>query len=153
MPKLQRIKRADGSLVHNVNIPLEIIEKLEWAKGTDLSLEIRKVRDNLIIVVFKKDSELVPEKFNSPFTKEAEVLICGLKFADKHALTQKEIQVLIPFLEKPYTTFELAEVLGVHKTTLHHLIQRLKLKNLLVLKDRDERGTNLYEFNLSQLKE
>ncbi len=82
-----------------------------------------------------------------------EVLIPGMRFANKHNLTQKEIQVLVPFLQKPYTTAELAEVLGVHKTTLHSLIQRLKLKNLLVLKNRDEKGTNLYEFNLKQLEE
>ena len=82
----------------------------------------------------------------------SEVLIPGLKFANKHNLTQKEIEVLVPFLEKPYTTLELSEVLGVHKTTLHHIIQRLKLKSLLVLKNRDIRGTNLYEFNLEQLE-
>ena len=82
-----------------------------------------------------------------------EVLILGMKFAEKHNLTQKEIQMLIPFLEKPYTTLELSELLGAHKTTLHHIIQRLKLKNLLVLKNRDAKGTYLYEFNLAQLKE
>ena len=83
----------------------------------------------------------------------SEVLIPGMKFANKHNLTQKEIEVLVPFLEKPYTTLELSESLGVNKTTLHHVIMRLKLKNLLVLKDRDEKGTNLYEFNLKQLEE
>jgi len=83
----------------------------------------------------------------------SEVLIPGMNFANKHNLTQKEIEVLVPFLEKPYTTAELAEVLKAHKTTLHHVIQRLKLKNLLVLKNRDEKGTNLYEFNVSQLEE
>ena len=82
-----------------------------------------------------------------------EVLIPGLKFANKQNLTQKEIEVLIPFLKKPYTTLELSELLGAHKKTLHNVIQRLKLKSLLVLKNRDEKGTNLYEFNLSQLKE
>jgi DNA-binding MarR family transcriptional regulator len=83
----------------------------------------------------------------------SEVLVPGLRFAKKHSLTQKEIEVLVPFLEKPYTTAELADVLKVNKTTLHHIIQRLKLKSLLVLKNRDEKGTNLYEFNLSQLAE
>ena len=82
----------------------------------------------------------------------SEVLIPGLKFANKHNLTQKEIEVLVPFMEKPYTTLELSEVLGAHKTTLHHVIQRLKLKSLLILKDRDKSGTNLYEFNLEQLE-
>ena len=83
----------------------------------------------------------------------SEVLIPGMKFANKHNLTQKEIEVLVPFLEKPYTTPELAEVLKKNKTTLHGIIQRLKLKNLLVLKNRDAKGTNLYEFNVSQLEE
>ena len=83
----------------------------------------------------------------------SKVLVPGLEFANKHNLTQKEIEVLVPFLEKPYTTLELSELLEAHKTTLHHVIQRLKLKNLLVLKNRDAKGTNLYEFNLSQLKE
>lgn len=76
-----------------------------------------------------------------------------MNFANKHNLTQKEIEVLVPFLEKSYITSELAELLGAHKTTLHHTIQRLKLKNLLVLKNRDEKGNNLYEFNTSQLEE
>ncbi len=83
----------------------------------------------------------------------SEVLIPGMKFANKHNLTQREIEVLVPFLEKPYTTLELSKELGTTKATLHGLIQRLKLKNLLVLKDRDEKGNNLYEFNLAQLKE
>ncbi|HEC64475.1 MAG TPA: hypothetical protein ENI23_04195 [bacterium] len=83
----------------------------------------------------------------------SKVLIPGMKFAKEHNLTQKEIEALVPFLEKPYTTLQLSELLEVHKTTLHHIIQRLKLKNLLVLKDKDAKGTNLYEFNLSQLEE
>jgi len=83
----------------------------------------------------------------------SEVLIPGMKFAIKHNLTQKETEVLVPFLEKPYTTSELSELLKAHKTTLHHVIQRLKLKNLLILKDRDAKGTNLYEFNALQLEE
>ena len=81
----------------------------------------------------------------------SEQLIPGLAFASKHNLTQKEIQVLVPFLEKPHTTAQLSEKLGTHKTTLHHIIQRLKLKQLLILKDRDEKGTNLYEFNASSI--
>ena len=57
MPKLQRIKRANGSLVYSVNLPLEIIEELEWEKGSDLSLETRKVRGNPIIMIFKEKDE------------------------------------------------------------------------------------------------
>ena len=58
MPKLQRIKRSNGSLVFSVNIPLEIIEQLDWEKGNELSLEIRKVRDKEIIMVFKIGDEI-----------------------------------------------------------------------------------------------
>ena len=83
----------------------------------------------------------------------SEVLVPGLEFANKYSLTHKEIEILLPFLEKPYTTPELSEVLGANKTTLHHVIQRLKLKSLLVLKNRDAKGINLYEFNLAQLKD
>ena len=58
MPKLQRIKRSNGSLVYSVNIPLEIIEELEWEKGTKLSIEIKEVGDNQLIMVFKKKDEI-----------------------------------------------------------------------------------------------
>ena len=80
-----------------------------------------------------------------------EAIILGLRFAQKHNLTQKEIEALIPFLEKPLTTTQLAEILGANKTTMHHLISRLKLKNLLILQERDENGTNTYQFNVENL--
>ena len=80
-----------------------------------------------------------------------ESLVDGLEFARKHNLTQKEIEILIPFLEKPLTAAQLAEKLGANKTTMHHIIQRLKLKNLLTLLERDNKGTNLYQFNVQQL--
>ena len=64
MPKLQRIKRSNGSLVYSVNIPLEIIEQLEWEKGNDLSLEISEVKNNQIIIVFKKEDELNEQEEN-----------------------------------------------------------------------------------------
>jgi len=40
MPKLQRIKRSNGSLVYSVNIPLEQIEELKWEKGMILCVSI-----------------------------------------------------------------------------------------------------------------
>ena len=55
MPKLQRIKRTNGSLVFSINIPLEIIEELEWEKGINLSLEIQTIKDNSVIMVFKEE--------------------------------------------------------------------------------------------------
>ena len=58
MPKLQRIKRSNGSLVYSVNIPLEIIEELAWEKGIDLDLEIQKLGDRSVIIIFKKEDEI-----------------------------------------------------------------------------------------------
>lgn len=42
MPKLQRIKRANGSLIFSVNIPGSIIEELSWEKGNELMIEIEE---------------------------------------------------------------------------------------------------------------
>ena len=58
MPKLQRIKRSNGSVVFSVNIPLEIIEELEWEKGAELSIEIQKVRVNKSIIVFRDEDKI-----------------------------------------------------------------------------------------------
>ncbi len=58
MPKLQRIKRANGSLVYSVNIPLEIIEELEWEKGSKLFLEIQEGRKKPGIIIFREEEEV-----------------------------------------------------------------------------------------------
>lgn len=55
MPKLQRIKRSNGSLVFSVNIPLEVIEELEWKKGSELQIE--RVNGRSAITVFKDESK------------------------------------------------------------------------------------------------
>jgi DNA-binding MarR family transcriptional regulator len=80
-----------------------------------------------------------------------DALIEGIKFAEKHSLTHAEMRLLILFLEKPLTASQLAEKLGSNKTTIHHLIMRLKLKNLLILVERDKNGNNLYQFNVANL--
>jgi DNA-binding MarR family transcriptional regulator len=81
------------------------------------------------------------------------ILIDGLNFAKKYELTPKEIEVLIYFLEQPYSNEGLAVVLKSPKPTLHHIIQKLKLKNLLVIKNKDKNRTIFYEFNSSLLEE
>ena len=83
---------------------------------------------------------------------DSKVLINGLKFAIEYELTTKEMKVLILFLEKPLTNSEVAKILEANPTTLPKTIQRLKLKRLLVLKDRDSQGNNLLEFNPKLLK-
>lgn len=80
-----------------------------------------------------------------------EALISGMDFVMKHKLTLKEVEVLIPFLEKSYTISELSDILEMHKTTLHAHILKLRLKNLLILKEKDSKGIHFYEFNLEKL--
>jgi len=62
MPKLQRIKRSNGSVVFSVNIPLEIIEELDWEKGTELLMEIGKVRVSKSIIVFREEEPIKKEE-------------------------------------------------------------------------------------------
>ena len=69
MPKLQRIKRSNGSVVFSMNIPLEIIEELEWEKGTELTIEIGKVRVGKNIIVFREGDKLNKEEENLNDTK------------------------------------------------------------------------------------
>lgn len=57
MAKLQRIKRANGSLVYSVNFPLEMMESLKWDKGDDLLLEIEKDEDGKPKIVIRRMTE------------------------------------------------------------------------------------------------
>lgn len=57
MPKLQMIKRVNGSLVYSVNIPLEIIEELGWKKGAYLSIEISLLNDIPQIIIFEREAK------------------------------------------------------------------------------------------------
>ena len=62
MPKLQRIKRSNGSLVFSVNIPLEIIEELCWEKGDNLSLESKNIGVKDIIIISNEGGDEINEK-------------------------------------------------------------------------------------------
>ncbi|KKM15646.1 hypothetical protein LCGC14_1694000 [marine sediment metagenome] len=56
MPKLQRIKRSNGSVVFSVNIPLEIIEELCWEKGADLIITWTNIGDKDIMIIEKEET-------------------------------------------------------------------------------------------------
>ena len=58
MPKLQRIKRSNGTLVFSVNIPLEMIEELAWEKGIILDLEIQRIGHTPGITISKQEEEV-----------------------------------------------------------------------------------------------
>ena len=40
MARLQQIKRANGSVVSSVNLPVEVINELNWSKGDELIVEV-----------------------------------------------------------------------------------------------------------------
>lgn len=74
----------------------------------------------------------------------------GLMFASRHALTKREMEVLILLLERPKSNQVISDELKSPKTTVHHIIIRLKLKGLIGVKDRDATGTNMYEITLNK---
>ena len=47
MPKLQSIKRVNGSIVFMLNLPKEHIESLDWSKGD--RIEVRELNDGLFL--------------------------------------------------------------------------------------------------------
>ena len=78
-------------------------------------------------------------------TMNPEQIINGLIFAKKHNLNQNEIICLIPFFEKAYTVKELAEKNIIKYSSLHPTLFKLKLKNLIFVKDTDKQGNHLLE--------
>ena len=57
MSKLQMIKRANGTESYSSNIPIAMIKDLEWKKSDDLLLEVGKVRDRDVIIIFNDGVE------------------------------------------------------------------------------------------------
>ena len=49
MGKLQSITRGNGSVIHNVTIPKEIIDELKWNKGDSLAFEVKE-RNKIVIM-------------------------------------------------------------------------------------------------------
>jgi len=57
MTKLQMIKRSNCSVSYSSNIPLAMIKDLDWHKSDTLSLEVGKVRDRDVIIIFNDEVE------------------------------------------------------------------------------------------------
>jgi len=56
MPKLQQIIRANGSLIHSVNLPLEGIEITGWEKGDELIVKPEKISEGVYrFVIFREE--------------------------------------------------------------------------------------------------
>ena len=58
MSKLQMIKRKEGSVVYSSNIPIAMIRDLGWQKSDNLSLEIAKVRNRDVLIIFNDEDSL-----------------------------------------------------------------------------------------------
>lgn len=74
-------------------------------------------------------------------------LLPGLEFALSHNLTNKEIRVLLPFLKEERTAEKIATYIGSRTGSIYPIIQRLRLKGILILKDKGEGGACLYGIN------
>lgn len=72
-------------------------------------------------------------------------IIPGLQFAVKHGLTPKEMEMYLLFLEQPRPAHEIATLLTKDISTVTTCIQKLKMKGLLVLDKKLERGDHLYK--------
>ena len=75
-----------------------------------------------------------------------------LELGVKYRLSPREMQVIQWFLEKPWRINEIAEKKQEKRMTIYHLIQRLTLKKVLIMKSRDPEGNNIYIFNEELLK-
>ena len=53
MGKLQMTKRANGSLLYSVNIPLEVIERIGWQKGQEIDFEIQGPNEAQFLILSK----------------------------------------------------------------------------------------------------
>ena len=69
------------------------------------------------------------------------------RLAIKYRITPREMQVLNWFLVKSWRISELVDKKKQVKMTVYHIVQKLELKKLLVIKDRDPMGAIIYEFN------
>ena len=75
----------------------------------------------------------------------------GLKYAIKTEITHKEMNVLIPLLEKDYRCIDLVKVLNVDLTQLYHLLARLRYKGVIITKPIKGSKASMYSFNESSL--
>lgn len=74
-------------------------------------------------------------------------LIPGLEFAKRHDLTNRETEILLQIIAGPKTIIELSESVKRNKDTIYQTIFRLKLKNIIKTKTKDEKKNIIYELN------
>lgn len=68
----------------------------------------------------------------------------GLNFVLVHRLTLKELEVYTQLHIEQKTAKALAETLDKPKTTVHNLISRLRIKQVVEMKSKDSEGNIVY---------
>ncbi len=63
------VNRSNGSDSYSSNIPIAHIKDLEWEKGDNLTLEVGKVRDRDVIIIFndRRDDGVSEEPKANPW--------------------------------------------------------------------------------------
>ena len=67
---------------------------------------------------------------------EAKDIIPGLEYVRKHNMTDREIDIYLMLLKKDMTATDIATALGIGTSATHNMVMRMRLKNLVVMKDK-----------------
>ena len=65
MPKLQRIKRSNGSTIFSMNFPLSLMEQMGWEKGEELVVEFKDHNGITALLIFRQKDEFKKRKEES----------------------------------------------------------------------------------------
>jgi len=70
----------------------------------------------------------------------------GLIFALKNSLTRREIELYLCFLQsdQPQTINTLTQQMKMKPKTLHKILMNLRIKQLIIVGEKDSKGTNIY---------
>jgi len=58
MAKLQQIKRADGTIVHSVNLPIDDVNMSKWEKGDNIMPELKEIDKGIFIFILSREKDI-----------------------------------------------------------------------------------------------
>lgn len=73
-------------------------------------------------------------------------LLEGLRFVHKHNISPSETVLLIQLVQRDMTAKQLHEVTSMSLGRVQTIVSRLKLKNVVELKDKDDKRRHIYSF-------
>ena len=79
-----------------------------------------------------------------------EDFIKGLKFSCFKELSPREIEVLLILLNGPQTVDGLIKLVDINKSTLYSIIQKLRFKDIVSVKNRTSLGSSVYQLSIEQ---